>query len=306
MLDLRYLTSSSKLKQINLECNGYKESYSSITLSNENVCIRRSPGGSCLNTLRLISEKTKIETFFIGAIGNDKNLEEFENLISKDKTKYLLEYKNKETAVCEVFLNNNDRSLVTNLGAANSLTIEFIEKQKFYIDSAEMIYICAFFASAMPECCLFFIKNILKEQTLVFNLSYHGLLKDIDRKLLKMIFDRSNIIIGNKNEFVAFYEIFFNEILLDDKEKIRKISKGKLVMCTDGDKQVVFCENDNIKKIMVNEIGLKYLDTCGAGDYFAAGAISSLIDKKSIEEAVLCGISWAKEQIYKNSLPLNK
>ncbi|KAM0686392.1 hypothetical protein COBT_002384 [Conglomerata obtusa] len=256
--------------------------------------------------MRMISQKSKIKLTFVGAIGDDTNGNEFLEMISSDVIDYNLEKINCKTAECRVLLNNNERSLVTELGAANKLSLQFLKGNLAKILQARVIYICAFFVSAMPENSEFILDTVKMNQILVFNLSFFGVLKNLDIEMLKRIFYKSKIIIGNRDEFLAFYKIFYCEEPVDDEEMIFRLGLDKFIICTNGESRVIYNFNGQIKSIEIEKINLKILDTCGAGDYFAAGVIYSFYEDGNIENAIKQGNLWAKEFIIQNSIILNQ
>lgn len=296
LLDQRFRTSLESIQEKKLKPNGYKHIENQSFLKRETSKNENTPGGSSLNTLRTISDKTSIKTAFIGAIGNDKNGDILLDKIKNENTKCLFQRLETSTGFCHVLLNNNERSMVTYSGAANKLTLEFIKANYFNVKNAKYVYICGFFMLSMPENAEWVLNNF-KHSNIIFNLSNDDVIKKIDTKLLKKTINDSIVIIGNKNEFSALADIL--KIKFTDYEMCQ-LSVNKNLFVTNGNNPIYSFSNMKMNIYDVCDIGSD-LDTCGAGDYFAAGAISGIYEDKTIEECVLLGNKWARESIIHNT-----
>ncbi len=78
----------------------------------------------------------------MGAVGVDQNAEIMKQKNSEIglKTVYQTDEKN-ETGTCLVLITGNERSLITNPGAANSFTLSHLEKNWSYVEKAQYYYI---------------------------------------------------------------------------------------------------------------------------------------------------------------------
>ena len=78
----------------------------------------------------------------MGAVGQDQNAEIMmrKNAEIGLKTIYQIDEKN-ETGTCLVLITGNERSLITNPGAANSFTLANMQNNWTYVEKAQMFYI---------------------------------------------------------------------------------------------------------------------------------------------------------------------
>lgn len=334
MLDRRSIVSTDIIKSANLDPNGYLETLNSDL--NIGIC-KETPGGSSLNTIRVISQRTDLSVTFIGAIGNDAISDNLTQLLQNDRAKYFFEKIDTKTAHCTVLINNNERSLITYLGAANKLTVTYLEEHLEIVEQAELLYLCGFFVCSMPYNAEWILKH-LNNQRLIFNLSSSSILENIEKNLLIKIIRKAFCIIGNYEEMKMLIKIMFekdsinkendidrsivvdydenfkNEVYEIQKhneyyyEKIQELSKmnGQILICTNNENPIVYFQDGERFSNEVNSIKMDTLDTCGAGDYFAAGVIAGFYmdDKLNLRNCVSLGREWAQDYILRNTKSL--
>lgn len=309
ILDRKSVVPSNAILQKSLKTNGYTEindqTASMLDDLTRYTCFRETPGGSSLNTIRAISKIAQIKTAFIGAIGNDENGTILCTKLQNDKTAYKLERLELNTAECKVLINSDKRSMITNIGAANHLLLGFIASDLQLIYDAEIIYLCGFFVASMPENAEYIISKIEK-QKFIFNLSHESVLNKIECGFLCKIIAKSNVVMGNLDEMKQLKDILYPKYDSVESMMASEAKNGKIFVSTNAEKEVYYSQNGQCGKVHAKQIRLKSLDTCGAGDYFAAGFISAYYSK--IECAKTCaeiGCEWASDFIEKSSLELN-
>lgn len=301
MLDRRSRATKEDLNSNNLLSNGYMEIETRSTNTSEISFYKETPGGTSLNTIRTISNKNNIKTSFIGAIGNDNEGRILLEKLKTDSVSYFLEVLDEPTALCSVLINRSERSLVTNLGAANKLSTDFIRKTFPSVCEAKFLYVSGFFASAMPDNAKWVLEHF-NHSKIIFNLSYNQILDKINIDLLNEIVAKSHVLIGNSEEFESLSRLLWNEI---NENRMYKFSMDKIIVITDGKKSTI-CYSSGRKSLHKVEYIGSNIDTCGAGDYFAAGFIAGLYDNKSLEESIEQGHEWARENILINTADLNQ
>lgn len=310
LIDKRIVASDNMIYENKLESNGRKQIDDDSSHLHDRLSTIKpysiAPGGASLNTLRAISQSSDIETMFIGAIGDDDNGTELQNMLQNDKTKYKFEtITDKATAECTVFLNNNKRSMVVTLDAANCLSCKFIKENVSSIRIAKIIYLCGFFAADMPENAEWIVDQV-QSQKLIFNLSNEVPLEIMNRNLLGKIFNKSKVIIGNYDEMKKLKELIFPEYP-SVQYMMQEISReDKVIISTNGEKEICFADGGMTKNLPPKDIDMENLDTCGAGDYFAAGFIAAYYKDEKTEECVKTGIEWAGKYIEKLSREMEK
>lgn len=115
------------------------------------------------------------------------------------------------------------------------------------------------------------------------------------------------VIIGNVQEFMGIYPEFdkaddlVNHILNHN----RKHSKWELVVITDGANGAWLIHNHDLLFVPAPEVD-KVVDTTGAGDYFAAGAIFALVNGYGLKDAAYLGNLLAGDIISRVGVTLSE
>lgn len=105
-------------------------------------------GGSVTNTARIVQLmlNTPGAVTHLGAIGRDDLGDRFKQKLSEEGVNYVFrEDQNQKTGRCYVFLNENHRFLVTDLGAAKEYRKEDLERAKDILKAAKFVYISVSF-----------------------------------------------------------------------------------------------------------------------------------------------------------------
>ena len=77
--------------------------------------------------------------------------------------------------------------------------------------------------------------------------------------------------------------------------------KKRIVIITQGSNPVIYAIGDELKEFEVSKIEeSKIVDTNGAGDAFVGGFISQLVQEKSIEKCIHCGV-WVSQLVIQRS-----
>jgi len=107
-------------------------------------------GGATQNSIRVAQWMLQApgSTAYTGCIGNDEYGKKMEEACAKDgvKTAYMVD-ETTPTGCCAVLVNKSERSLCTNLKAANNYKEEFLQKPEVWklVEDAKIIYSAGFF-----------------------------------------------------------------------------------------------------------------------------------------------------------------
>lgn len=270
-------------------------------------------GGSVQNTMRVAQwflEKPRIATY-MGCVGKDKYSKILEDRARADGLNVRYQYTEKEpTGTCAVLITGNERSLCANLAAATCFSLSHIEEpeNKRLIENAEYIYISGFFLTVSPE-TIQAVAQYAYEKNKIFmmNLSAPFLCEYYKEQMLASL-PYVDILFGNETEADAFAKA--NDFQTTDRKEIAlKISRIKkvnekrkrIVVITQGADNIIVVKDDVVTEVPAVKLPQeKVVDTNGAGDAFVGGFLAQLIQGKSIEDCVKCGI-WAATQIVQRS-----
>ncbi|XP_012230643.1 uncharacterized protein Adk2 isoform X2 [Linepithema humile] len=270
-------------------------------------------GGSVQNTMRVAQwflQKPKVATY-MGCVGRDKYSKILEDKATTDGLNVQYQYTNQEpTGTCAVLITGKERSLCANLAAANCFSLSHIEKpeNKQLIDIARYIYISGFFLTVSPESILTVAKCAYEDDKIfMMNLSA-PFLCEIFRKPMLAALPYVDILFGNETEADTFANV--NGFNITDRKQIalkisemNKINKKRkrIVVITQGAEAVLLAKDGTVTEYPVVKLpGEKVVDTNGAGDAFVGGFLAQLIQGKSIDTCIKCGI-WAATQIVQRS-----
>merc|ERR1711988_2031884 len=113
-------------------------------------------GGATQNSIRVAQWmlQAKGGTAYMGCIGDDANGKKMIDACAKDgvTTAYMVD-KSTPTGCCAVLINTPERSLCTNLNAANNFKVEHLKKPENWAicEAAKVIYSAGFFITVCPD-----------------------------------------------------------------------------------------------------------------------------------------------------------
>ncbi|XP_071538157.1 uncharacterized protein Adk2 isoform X2 [Panulirus ornatus] len=268
-------------------------------------------GGATQNSMRVaqwILQKPKCTTF-MGSVGKD----EFSETLEKKATEggVVVRYQKQNdhpTGTCAVVVTKNGkcRSLVANLAAANNFSKSHLEipENRALMEKAKFYYISGFFLTVSPESILMVGQHACENDKLFsMNLSA-PFLSEFFKEPMMQAFPYIDILFGNETEAAKFSEVQgFGTT--DIKEIARKTAalpkknsnRERFVVFTQGADNVILAKGGKITEFPVIKLSEeKLIDTNGAGDSFVGGFLSQLVQEKSIEACIKCGI-WAATEI---------
>uniref|UniRef100_A0A0N4ZRK1 Adenosine kinase n=1 Tax=Parastrongyloides trichosuri TaxID=131310 RepID=A0A0N4ZRK1_PARTI len=305
LLDIQTTVDEAFLKKYKLKSNDAilaDESHQELFRELESMeNIEYIPGGSAQNSFRVcqwIVKKEKVCTFF-GAIGNDKNGETLKekSILAGVNVKYQVN-PSVRTGRCAALITDTHRSLVADLGAANTFTINHLEEDDnaALIEKAKFFYISGFFLTVCPPAIQKVASHAANNnKVLCMNLSAPFICQ-LFKEPMNAALPYVDILFGNETEAVAYAKA--NDYKTEDLKEIAlklsehkkiNIERKRLVIITQGHEPVIVCNDGKITEHVVNLLSKeKIIDTNGAGDAFVGGYLSQLIQGKDVEECIKC------------------
>ncbi|KAH3834357.1 uncharacterized protein LOC127878163 isoform X2 [Dreissena polymorpha] len=269
------------------------------------------PGGATQNSIRVaqwILGRPNATTFF-GCVGNDK----FAQILrtTAENVGVNVRYQVVEgfnTGRCGAVITGEDRSLVTELGAAGKFTVSFLDIPENWelVKHARFYYIGGFFLPVSMASVKKLVEHAAESnKTVIMNLHATFLCQyfaDKDLDLMRYV----DVLFGNGDEAKTFSDLMgFNTS--DVKEMAAKTvclpkynnQRERIVVFTQGrDPTIVAC-GGKVTEYPVKAIPREEIkDTNGCGDAFVGGFLSQLAQGKSLDECIRCG-SYASRVVIK-------
>ncbi|KAJ8967623.1 hypothetical protein NQ314_002742 [Rhamnusium bicolor] len=159
------------------------------------------PGGSVTNTARVFqwASQKSYPMFFIGPIGDDYLGKIIENtFIEEGINSHIVEVKNEKTGTCAVLLTDENRSMVTHLGASKFFSIDNLDENLWKkISEAKYLYLSEYFSFAK-------ISNIETTNAKDLLIKANELFKNKPLRILIMTRGRKSLLIQSENRLEEF------------------------------------------------------------------------------------------------------
>ncbi|KAH3762058.1 adenosine kinase 2 [Pelomyxa schiedti] len=250
-------------------------------------------GGSCLNTMRAVQWMTqkKHMTGFVGSIGVDiPNSKSLQDLVVNCGVKPLFMTAEKApTGTCAALICGTNRSLVTNLGAADLFTHWHFESDlvQQHIANAVAFYAEGFFVTVASHTLVELGKIALKtNKPFMFNLSAVFLLQvPVFWNGMKQVLPYVDVLFCNETEAGALSnQMGWGTISIEEMAKrIAGMEKAntkreRMVIITQGPDPTVVFHGGRVNVFPTPVVPkADIVDTNGAGDCFVGGFISKFI-----------------------------
>jgi adenosine kinase len=213
------------------------------------------------------------------------------------------------TGSCAVLVHGGERSLIANLAAANTFTVDHIEKPeaKEIIARAKLFYVTGFFLTVSVETILRIARHSVEfNKTFVLNLSAPFLIQFFgDQMAAVMPF--ADVVFGNESEAAAYgaakdYGSDLQTIALKlAAEPKASGTRPRIVVFTQGAEATIVACQGVVSVFPVDALPRELLvDTNGAGDAFVGGFLSQLVKEKALSECVRAG-NYAARTIIQRS-----
>lgn len=253
-------------------------------------------GGAAQNTARgaayVLGPK---QVGYFGSVGEDKFSAKLlaENDAAGVVSLYQVQ-KDIGTGKCAALITGHNRSLVTDLGAANHFTPDHLDKHWDLVEKAKLFYVGGFHLTVSPEAIVKLGKHAQETgKPFVLNLSA-PFIPQFFKSALEQVLPYTTIVIGNESEAASYAEAFGLEAQKEDLAAIARHiigdSEKRTVVFTHGLEPTVVVSAKTSKTHNVKALdNASIVDTNGAGDAFAGGFMAALTQGKSLETAVDMG-----------------
>ncbi|RKF55930.1 Adenosine kinase [Erysiphe neolycopersici] len=267
-------------------------------------------GGGAQNTARgaqyLLPPNSVV---FIGGIGDDKYAQILKEAVKKAglRVEYRIDAK-ESTGRCGVVITGHNRSMVTDLGAANHYDLNHLKSPEVWklVENAEFYFVGGYHLTVCPPAIHALAEEAAaKNKTFIFSLSAPFI-----PKFYKGAMDETapywDYVIGNETEALAYAESH-NIESTDIKEIAKALAalpkknteKKRTAIITQGtEPTIVVVDGEEPQEFPVHAIDKSLInDTTGAGDAFAAGFIAGLVSGVPLTQAIDQGQWLAKLSI---------
>jgi adenosine kinase len=276
--------------------------------------VEYSAGGACQNSMRVAKwiGRDKFDAHFFGCIGDDADGKTLKSCLEGDgvKPQYLVDGTEK-SGVCATLINGVNRSLVTDLRAANKYTVDELKKEENWklVQGAKMYYITGYFLTVSVDSMVEVGKHAAATgKTFAMNLSAPFLCQFFKEQMHKVL-PYVDIVFGNESEALEFAKN--NDIDTTDVKEIAvkiasfpgKVNEKRTRVCiiTQGADPTIVAKDGEVTEHAIIPMKREDIkDSNGAGDAFVGGFLSQFLNDKSIEDSIKAG-NFAASDILKHS-----
>jgi len=259
-------------------------------------------GGATQNTIRVAQWMLQQPgaTAYMGCVGKDANGETLAKACADDgvKTAYMVD-ESTPTGTCATLIVGIERSLCTNLNAANNYKAAHCQKPENWkiVQDAKIIYSAGFFATVSPEAIKLASQEKKTEGIYCMNLSAPFLMQVPP---FKAVFNETmpyvDYLFGNETEALTWaqtegwetedIEFIATRLSLIPSAKSRK----RTVVITQGCDPTIVCIGGMVQKYPVLVLPKeKLVDTNGAGDSYVGGFLAGLVKGLPIADCCKAG-----------------
>ena len=303
--DITQPISDSALKKLNLpKGRSTKICKKTFTPLIKNPKIKQKSAGGVGSNITIGIALNGGKAAMIGRIGMDEIGQEFIKTFKKHKVDFIANPhpEKPSTSLMNYVTPDGERSFAVLLGASSDVGPEDIDENT--IKLAKVTHIDSFLLQSPIgiEGMEYAARLARKHDSQVaFSLNDQVMVAKHKAVLRPMLENHADIIIGSIEEFMAAFD------LKDENEalKMAKTLNAKVAL-TQGPNDVFTVEKGKVTRVRV-VASSKVVDTCGAGDQFAAGVMKGLADGYSLKDSARQGVRWSKHVIEKlGSLPVKK
>ena len=257
------------------------------------LSVKISSGGSAANTAHGLSVLGG-KAYYLGRVANDK----YGKYYTEDMQSCGVEFSGignelSDTGTCVVLVTpDGERTMLTHLGASSSLHHGDINEK--IIEDSTMVYIEGYLwtgeetrKAAEKLAQIAKINNV----PIAFTLSDAFVVNNFKKQLTNFILKDVDILFCNDIEAKAMIE---TEDVQEAFNGLKEMSQT--IFVTRGERGS-WASSPTEKKVTVNVFPTKVVDTTGAGDLFAAGALYGIIRNYSLKESAILGSHCASEVV---------
>lgn len=262
------------------------------------------PGGAGLNTARVAQWMTQApkQNFatYVGCIADDKYGSMLKEASEEEGVNMAVQFsKTNPTGSCAVCVVEKERYLISNLAAANDLTVAHLDTVQVVkaIREAEFYYFTGFTLTIDVAHVLKVAKHAAKSNgTFTFNLSAPFIVQFFG-EAVEQVLPYCDVVFSNDEEADMYAETKKWDIKGDTlaiAQKVaalpKKSSKPRLVVFTCGSKATVWATPTAHGSIAVDALPAdKIKDSNAAGDAFVGGFLAGMAMGKNVEESIKGG-----------------
>ena len=249
-------------------------------------------GGSVANSIVGLSQLGN-DVGFIGKVNDDELGQKYQEGLTKEKVKYFYN-KKKETSptgTCLILITPDaERTMVTFLGIAGKINEKDINEKA--VQESEMIFLEGYlWDEGEPKSA--FDKAMSLSNTKAMSLSDQFCVERHKSNFLDLVKNKLDITFANEQEIRSLIDAKNFEDVIEFGKQL-----GKLLIITRGEKGSIAIKNQEIIECQ-SKPNLKIVDLTGAGDLFAAGFLSGLINNISTKECLEKGTEMSSKIIQK-------
>lgn len=267
-------------------------------------------GGGAQNTARgaqyLLPPNSVV---FLGGVGDDKYAAILHDAVKAAglRVEYRVDPK-EPTGRCGVVITDHNRSMCTDLGAANHYDLEHLKSPEVWklVEGATTYFVGGYHLTVCPPAIMELAEQAATHnKAFVFSLSA-PFISQFFKDPLDATAPYWDYVIGNETEALAYAESHGLETK-DIKEIAKALAalpkknekRQRVAIITQGTEPTIVAVNgEEIKEYPVHAIDSKLInDTTGAGDAFAAGFTAGLVAGESLAQCVDQGQWLAKLSI---------
>jgi len=243
---------------------------------------------------------------YLGGVGDDKYAAILHDAVKAAglRVEYRVD-KTEKTGRCGVVITGQDRSMVTDLGAANHYDLEHLKSPEIWklVENATHYFVGGYHLTVCPPAIQALAEEAAaKDKVFVFSLSA-PFIPQFFKEQLDATAPYWDYVIGNETEALVYAESHGLET--KDVKEIAKHLAGlpkanskrqRVAIITQGTDPTIIAESGKeIREVPVHAISKSQIvDTNGAGDAFAGGFVAGLISGASLEQSVDQGQWLAK------------
>mmetsp|Transcript_40377 Transcript_40377/g.48954 ORF Transcript_40377/g.48954 Transcript_40377/m.48954 type:complete len:347 (+) Transcript_40377:58-1098(+) len=261
------------------------------------------PGGATLNSIRVAQWMlmTKGAASYMGCIGGDDYGKTMESKCAEEGVNAHFMKSTDPTGTCGVGVLGGERTLCTNLSAANNYKIDHLKKAENWqiVEDSKFYYSAGFFLTVSPDSMLEVAKHACAQSKVyTMNLSAPFIMQvppfwAAVQNMLPYV----DFLFGNESEAITYAEVSGWETrdVAEIALKISKLpkengSRCRTVVFTQGSDPTVVAQNGKVSLYPVIPLAKEDLiDTNGAGDSFVGGFLSQLVCGKDMSECCRAG-----------------
>jgi adenosine kinase len=259
-------------------------------------------GGAAQNTARgaqyILPPNSVV---YLGGVGDDKYAAILHDAVKMAglRVEYRVDKKEK-TGRCGVVITGHNRSMCTDLGAANHYDLEHLKSPEVWklVQGMEMAFVGGYHLTVCPDAIMVLAEECAAKDK-IFMLSLSApFIPQFFKDPLDKTAPYWDYVVGNETEALAWAESHGLETK-DLKEiamhiaSLPKVNKKRerVAIVTQGtDPTIVAISGGQVKEYPVREIKKEEInDTTGAGDAFAGGFVAGVVQGKPLAECIDMG-----------------